>query len=91
MHSPNDLNDADRVRGMFEFFGLSTMHQGIVAGGRKNKSLGHKSIITPEDERECEEVLERLPGGYLEIFRCEPYATCKWRARFQPSATPVGK
>ncbi|MDB6068198.1 MAG: hypothetical protein JWR26_4406 [Pedosphaera sp.] len=91
MHSPGDLNDATKVREMFDFLGLKTIDSNIITSGRKNKSIGRKTVITPEDERECEEVLERLPIRYLELFRAEPYANHEWSARFQTCATTMVK
>lgn len=82
LDSPRDLNDASRIRDMFDFFGLETRHPRIILGGRRNKSMGHTTVIHREDEDEFHQVLERLPDCYLEIFLREPYTQFGWNNRF---------
>jgi len=81
MQSPRDLNDASKVRELFDSMGLELMRPAIQMSGRKNKSLGLSTDITREDESECEAVLEQLPERYLEIFQRVPYVDCDWSAR----------
>jgi hypothetical protein len=81
IHVPKDLNDRERLRSMFEFFGLSTARPQVVLGRRRNKSLGKTTVITSEDEQQAAEVLERLPARYLQIFRHEPYVRQEWCRR----------
>ncbi len=88
LESPRDLNSESRIREMFDFFGLATRQPHIVLRGRRNKSLGHRTVIEPADEREFEEVLEALPSRYLEIFRHEPYTQFGWDRRFRGSRVP---
>lgn len=83
LHSSRDLNDSNRIREMFAFFGLTTRSQPIRLGGRRNKSICHRTVITPEDEQECQEVLESLPKSCLEIFQAEPYLRFDWSARLR--------
>jgi hypothetical protein len=83
LQSPADLNNPEKVRAMFAFLGLATRHPSILMGRPRNKSLGPKTVVTPEDERECEAMLEQLPAQYLEIFRREPYSQHHWSRRFQ--------
>ena len=84
LHTPGDLNEAVKVRAMFDFFNLPTAHPGIILGGRKNRSIGRpKTWITDEDERECQNVLERMPLRHLEIFGQEPYVREEWSTRFR--------
>jgi hypothetical protein len=84
-----DLNDADKLRTMFDFFELPLAHERVVTSGRRNRSIGHRTTVTAEDEEQCEEILERLPGRYLEIFRREPYRDFAWSARFAEAAAPL--
>ena len=83
LDSPRDLNTSDRVLELFDFLQLKTRQPRIVLGGRRNQSLGHTTIIHPEDQREFEEVLAALPDHYLEIFRHEPYTRFAWNPQFQ--------
>jgi hypothetical protein len=76
--SPRGLNDAATVKNMFDFFGLSPCREEIVLAGRRNASLGHATVIRPDDEREFDEVASALPDRYLEIFQREPYAGLSW-------------
>jgi hypothetical protein len=86
LHSPADLNDPARIQQMFDFFGLPA-RKPLRLAGRKNRSLGYSASRSAEEETACARVLERLPGGYLEIFSREPYAGRPWSARLQPSSS----
>lgn len=81
LHCP-DLNNANRIREMFEFFELPFAREHIVLGGRRNRIIHHRTVVTAEDEKQCDEILEQLPERYLEIFRREPYTDFPWSARF---------
>lgn len=89
LHSCRDLNDANKMRELFDFFELSTAQPRVVLGGRQNKSIGHRTVVTPEDRRECEEVLDRLPLSFLEIFRHEPYTRFGWHSWLHRGETHV--
>ncbi len=82
---PGELNDPARLRTMFEFFGTSPRLP-LRLAGRKNRSFGARTVITPEDERATAEVFQSVPGEYLEIFRREPYRSQPWSARLRPPA-----
>lgn len=83
LHSPRDLNDPATMKAMFDFFELPTAQSRVVLGRRRNKSIGHRTVITAENEREWDDVLRHVPGRYLEIFEREPYRDLAWSARFQ--------
>ncbi len=78
VRAPRDLNDPAVVASMFDFFGLKPAGDRVIMGGRRNKSLGRTTVITPRDEQEAAAVLERLPAQYLEIFRREPDSSEPW-------------
>lgn len=88
LHSCRDLNDGSKIREMFDFFDVRTVSSRIILGGRRNKSIGHRTRVTGEDERQCEEILELMPGRFLEIFAREPYRDLDWSERFRRA--PVG-
>jgi hypothetical protein len=82
LHCPRDLNDAGKVREMFNFFGIGLKQPEIQFGGRKNKSIGYSSAMAEQYEKEFEQVLQLMPDRYLQIFRREPYANHEWSRRF---------
>jgi hypothetical protein len=86
--SPRDLNSAPKIREMFDFFNLQTRHAEIILGGRRNMSLGYATVIDPNDQREFEGVLARLPARYLDIFQREPYTRFDWNSRFGARGNP---
>jgi hypothetical protein len=83
LHSPADLNDAAKVQALFRALDLSLAGPVIRLRGRKNKSLGRTTVITPRDEAEAEAVLEQLSEAFLEIFKGEPYVNYAWSARLR--------
>jgi hypothetical protein len=89
LHSPHDLNDAAKIREMFDFLGVPTGQPEIVFGGRKNKSIGY-SMAPAQKESEFRFVVERLPENYLQIFRSKPYCHFHWAALFNDTAHSRG-
>jgi len=86
LHVPADLNDPNKIKDMFDFFGLDTFGPNIVLQGRKNRSLGYSKDVTPGNESESAAVLSELPSEYLEIFDHEPYLNCVCTQRFCSAA-----
>ncbi len=82
LNCPRELNDAGKIREMFDFFGVGMKGTEIVFGGRKNKSIGYSAALAEQYENESETVLRQMPNRYLQIFRHEPYAACGWNGRF---------
>lgn len=82
LDSPRDLNNAEKIRGMFDFLGIKTKHPQIIFGGRKNKSLGYFASAIPHED-EVQFVLEHLPERHLKIFGDAPYRDFAWSARLQ--------
>jgi len=89
LHCPRDLNDPDKLKVMFAFFGVETFESEVRLGGRRNKSLGTMTVITEKDEAECDAVIEKLPASYLRIFEREPYAGELWSERLKPVSVPA--
>ncbi len=83
LHTPGDLNNPAKVKAMFDFLGLKPRSPHIVLRGRKNKSIGVTTIITEQDQKECQAVLEQMPPGFLEIFRHPPYLDFPWSNRLR--------
>ncbi|MDH7506685.1 MAG: hypothetical protein QHH15_02710 [Candidatus Thermoplasmatota archaeon] len=77
MHSPKDLNDYNTLEQMFKFFNLELKNQKIIMKGNKNKNV-KPTIITDEDKKQFEEIIDRLPDKYLKIFQKEPYIKYEW-------------
>ncbi|MGH7979278.1 MAG: hypothetical protein ACREE6_07875 [Limisphaerales bacterium] len=82
LHTPEDLNDGQKIRDMFDFFEVPTKQRKIIFGGRKNKSLGY-FMAPARKEDEWKYVLERLPEHYLRIFRGQPYCDLGWAGIFK--------
>lgn len=80
---PQDLNDPERIKGMFDFFGLSLKRPEISMLGRKNRSLGYSRLPTGDEEAQCVEILSKVPTQYLEIFTRQPYVDCDWADRLR--------
>lgn len=87
LHSPGDLNDAERIRAMFDYFGLVPAEASIRFGGRRNKSLGRSNVVTEQDEEEASALWQAMPARYLEIFQREPYTQYAWSKPLQPPAS----
>lgn len=81
LDSPRDLNDAQKIRQMFDFLEVPTRHREIAFGGRKNKSIGY-SASADQYEAQFREVLAQLPEPYLEIFKHPPYRDLSWSVLF---------
>lgn len=85
LHSPRDLNDANKIRAMLEFFGLPLKNERILLSGRRNQSIGYKVTDSSEEEDQFNEVISQMPDRYLEIFRREPYSNFGWANRLRRS------
>lgn len=88
LHCSRDLNDADKLQEMFEFFELPLARGRVVVGGRRNRSIGYRTTVTGKDEEQCQKIIDQLPSRYLEIFQREPYRNFAWSARFADPAAP---
>jgi len=86
LESPRDLNDANKIRSMLEFFELPMNSGRVVLAGRRNQSLGYKVNDTSEEERQLNEVVSQMPECYLQIFQHEPYSNFGWAIRLRRSA-----
>ncbi|HTR42494.1 MAG TPA: hypothetical protein VMH87_12850 [Pseudomonadales bacterium] len=87
LDSPRDLNDAGKIRDMFDFLRIETKQKEIVFGGRKNKSIGY--LPTTGSEADLQFVLQRLPERYLRIFQHKPYSDFSWGTLLQFKPKPV--
>jgi hypothetical protein len=77
LDSPRNLNDAVKIREMFDFLQIETKHPEIIFGGRKNKSIGYLPASAVKED-DLQFVLEHLPECYLTIFRNKPYCDFSW-------------
>jgi hypothetical protein len=89
LHSPRDLNDASKIREMFEFFDLPLKSDRVLLSGRKNQSIGYKSLESTEEQEQFADVISHIPDRYLEIFGRAPYSNFGWSSRLRrPVAQP---
>jgi hypothetical protein len=90
LDSPHDLNDAGKVREMFDFLGIETKQPEIIFGGRKNKSIGY--LPAPSgNEDDLQFILEHLPERYLRIFQKKPYCDFRWSTCLKSPHQPATK
>ncbi|MCI0358278.1 MAG: hypothetical protein L0211_07330 [Planctomycetaceae bacterium] len=73
LQSPHELNDAARVRKMFDFLGVKLRRPAIDTAGRQNRNP-RPTVITDREREEFAAVVARLPPSELAIFHKEPYA-----------------
>jgi hypothetical protein len=84
LDSPADLNDTNRIRALFDFFGLRTKDKEIIVPKNYKKisginpTIGYKTRVNQRDHEEFSEVIDRMPRKYLEIFQKEPYISFPW-------------
>jgi hypothetical protein len=88
LHSPHELNEAERVSTMLEFLGLRRRHQAIVLRGRHNRNP-RPTVVSDADRREFAAVIKSLPATYLEIFQGQPYVSFPWATLLQPPGSPA--
>ncbi|HEU6448606.1 MAG TPA: hypothetical protein VFV23_09245 [Verrucomicrobiae bacterium] len=86
---PRELNSSEKLRTMFDFFGIHMRHPEIIFGNRKNKSIGYSAEQAAQHEMEFREVVRQLPEPYLEIFQRAPYINCDWISRFANRRVPA--
>lgn len=86
LHSPDELNEPQRIGELLDFVRLKRRHSAIKIGGRRNRNP-RPTVITDDDRREFAEVARLLPASSLAIFRREPYAQLPWAALLQPHAS----
>lgn len=78
LHTPADLNDREKIGGMFDFFGMPLKHSEVVLEGIRNLTPGKPRADEAQFRDEAREVIERLPDEYLEIFQRPPYDEFSW-------------
>ncbi|KYK34479.1 MAG: hypothetical protein AYK22_08625 [Thermoplasmatales archaeon SG8-52-3] len=74
---PKDLNNAKKVKDMFNFFNLKMKRREITFKGNKNKGK-KKTIVTEHEKNLFNETISKLPKSYLKIFKDKPYVDFKW-------------
>ena len=74
---PKDLNNANKIKDMFNFFKLEMKDKEISFQGRKNKGA-KKTIVTDKEKDLFNEIVRKLPNEYLKIFQDKPYTDFKW-------------
>jgi hypothetical protein len=62
---------------MFKFFNLELKNDKIILKGKQNKNV-KPTIITDEDKKQFQDIINRLPGDYLKIFQKEPFSKFEW-------------
>ncbi len=83
-----ELSSPEKLKSMFDFFGLKTARPELVLAGRRNRSFGYSAAKAAKEEAEAKTILEALPAPYFEIFRREPYIGYSWSKRLQKQSEP---
>lgn len=83
LYVPKDINDPETLKNMINFFGLELKKDVIYFKGIKNRNPGKKTVISENDVTEFREVIEKIEGEYLEIFRKKPYTDNSWAEKLQ--------
>ena len=78
LHSPQDINNPERIAEMLDFFGLQQTHEPVEITGHHNRTPGAKTIITDEERRQFRQIVEQMPAEYLDVFDREPYTAYNW-------------
>ena len=78
LHTPYDLKDVQRLEELVRFFQFDCLHDSFNLNVSKNKTPGKKTIITDEDRRAFEQILQQIDPQYLEIFQYAPYSDLPW-------------
>jgi len=77
LFNPEDLNDIKKLSKMFRFFNLKLKSEFINTNVNKNVGLV-PTIVSTEDKRQLQELINYLPERYLTIFKEKPYSEIKW-------------
>jgi hypothetical protein len=77
LNVPRDLNNEDKIKKMFDFFGLKMKYEKVSFEGRKNKGK-KKTIVTDSEINHFNEIISMLPDRYLNIFNNKPYIDFDW-------------
>jgi hypothetical protein len=82
LHSPGELNNQTRVDELFDFLGLKRRSSTLSIAGSQNKNW-RRTNFTDDDRRQFDEVVQRMPANYLDIFRHQPYTRFPWAGTLQ--------
>jgi hypothetical protein len=80
---PEDVNEQARVLEMFQRLSVSIRRESLDLSGWRNRTPGHTTLLTDEDQRQFGDLLQQIPPTYLAILRRPPYTHCDWSHIFQ--------
>lgn len=83
-----ELSHPEKLKAVFDFFGLRTAKSSLVLAGRKNRSIGYSAAKAEQQEAEAAAILRKVPASYLAIFDREPYTNYPWSKRLRPAGMP---
>ena len=78
IHSPIALNDKTQIEALLRFLQLEPRTSTPIIAGNRNRTPANKTVIGSVEEKECREVIERIPERFLHIFRDIPYSNFEW-------------
>lgn len=86
LHTPDDLNDARQILRLLRFLELPAVAEALTFPHAHNRTPGELTVVGAEELRQCRAVIEELPPDYIDIFRREPYAACRWSGLLRKAA-----
>jgi len=89
LHTPGDLNKADRITDLLRFLGIELRHASVQLEGKQNRTPGDRRASDELLLAELQEVIERLPAKHLDIFTRPPYSEFAW-SKFLLKKTQAG-
>jgi hypothetical protein len=70
------LKDERVLRRMLQFFDLRHKSAFDMNLRRNKTPFAGPTVITPQDEREIQEIMQNLPAHYKTMLKREPYSKC---------------
>ena len=89
LHTPGDLNKAERVTAMFQSLGIPLRQHSVQLQGEQNRTPGDRRAADENLLAELQAIVDRLPAQQLEIFSRAPYRDFPWSNLLQKLPQPV--
>ena len=77
LYVPEDFYDLKKIEKLFDFIDIETIENHVILQGEKNRA-SRPTVVTKEDTKELQDLVENIPNSYLEIFKYEPYCSKDW-------------
>lgn len=78
LHTPHDLNNPQVPEKIFQFLDFEPANTEVILPGVQNRTPGIPTIVGQDELAQAREIIQKMPGEYLEIFSHKPYAEYDW-------------